>query len=362
MPSVLVLNNYPFEEVWAEVRRGEKPDHHLYGINHFHHRGYEVKLVPFRSSPFWQGWQERLRRFPVPLGSLDQQRWVLDHLDGADLIYAPCQTQTSVLSYLRAAGLIRVPIVCVAHHPLNTGRMAALRAPVIALALAGTDCFPALSEQLARRITAQGGRSSGLRWGPDADFYRADCPLGEGVVAAGRTGRDFRTFGLGASRAGTPARIICLEGTLEEGFADNVQIEVQPRTGYMQYPQLLEVFARARALAIPLADVENLSGLTSLMDALGMGKPVIMTRHPLIDIDIEREGVGIWVEPGDIVGWSDALRYVEEHPQESLQMGRRGRALVEHGLNSRTFAEQIMDIFDRLLGRSAALPVVTNRS
>jgi hypothetical protein len=37
------------------------------------------------------------------------------------------------------------------------------------------------------------------------------------------------------------------------------------------------------------------------MDAIGMGKPVIMTRHPLIDIDIEAKG-GIWVNPGDVEG------------------------------------------------------------
>ena len=39
------------------------------------------------------------------------------------------------------------------------------------------------------------------------------------------------------------------------------------------------------------------------MDCLGIGKPVIMTKNPNIDIDIEKEGIGHWVEPGDVEEW-----------------------------------------------------------
>ena len=43
------------------------------------------------------------------------------------------------------------------------------------------------------------------------------------------------------------------------------------------------------------------------MDALGMGKPVIITRNLLIDSHVEKEGIGIWVKPGDIDGWKQAI-------------------------------------------------------
>lgn len=360
MPHLLVLNNYPLENVWAEVQQQEKPDHHLYGINYFYRRRYKVEIVPFKNSPLLQGINSFLSksRFPVLLGDFDQQWSSLQCLNEADLIYAPCQTQTHLLNYLRAMGLIKIPIVCLAHHPLNVGRLTSIRAPFIRLAVKGTDAFPSLSQGVADLINCTSSglpKSYSLRWGPDAIFYPSTSVLGQGVVAAGRTGRDFNTFGLAASQTNAQAQIICLKSDVSQTFQtfkQNVQVTIQPNTGYMTYPKLLEIFARARALAIPLLPGVSLSGLTSLMDALGMGKPVIMTKHPLIDLDVEAEGIGKWVKPGDVDGWREAIQFFEDHPDEALGMGQKARKLVEAGLNSESFANQVMDIFDNVLAKN----------
>jgi glycosyltransferase involved in cell wall biosynthesis len=87
------------------------------------------------------------------------------------------------------------------------------------------------------------------------------------------------------------------------------------------------------------------------MDVLGMGKPVIMTRQPFIDLDIEAEGIGIWVDNGDINGWIRAMQYFENYPQQALEMGNRARKLAETRMNSLFFANQVMDIFDSILER-----------
>ncbi|AFY71853.1 glycosyl transferase group 1 [Thalassoporum mexicanum PCC 7367] len=357
---VLVLNNYPFEQVWQEVKRGEKPDHHLYGINYFHTRGYEVELVPFTSSQFLQqvGQLYRRSRLPIPLGNFDQQWSCWQQLNQADLIYCPCQTQTHLLNYLRAIGLIKIPIVCIAHHPLNYGKLAKLRQPFFELLVKGTDAFPSLSSVVAAEINqlAHSDRKSGyLSWGPDANYYQASDPasdrVGEGVIAAGRTGRDFQTFGQAASQTNAKAQIICLESGYNDtlqGFSQNVSVMALPDHNYMKYPQLLQLYAQARILAIPVVVTQSIAGLTSLMDALGMGKPVIMTKHPLIDLDIEALGVGKWVAPGDVEGWRSAIQFFEDDPDAALEMGHRARQLVEQGFNSEVFSQQVMDIFDRL--------------
>ncbi len=350
MTRILVLNNYPFEDVWQEVRRGEKPDHHLYGINHFHRRGYEVEVVPFRSSSSLQALDNRLRRSPLPLGSLEQQSWTLRQMKAGDLLYAPCQTQTNVLSLARRLHMIKTPMLCIAHHPFDAGRLIRLRQFYFQQVVRGTDAYPALSEGVAKMLTAVGARSVALRWGPDATYYRPTYEVGEVAVAAGRTGRDFATFARAAVQSGVPAEIICLRpDALALSPGPNLQLNIQPEKGYMNYLELMSIFSRARVLAIPLVKNTSLAGLTSLMDALGMGKPVIMTRHPLIDIDIEKEGIGIWVEAGDVDGWSRALQFFYTHPEEAKAMGLRARALVDNGLNSTSFADQVMDLFDQLL-------------
>jgi hypothetical protein len=356
VPRVLVLNNYPFEDVWEEVNRGEKPDHHLYGVNYFLKRGYEPEIIPFEYSKILQKIGKLLQdNFPIPLGNLDRQWLTLLRLSKADLIYAPCQTESHLLSYLRATGFLDVPIVCVAHHPLNRGKLSLFRHPFVELWVKGTDSFPALSSKLSVKINSISGcasKSIPLVWGPDANYYPSTSNVGCGVVAAGRTGRDFVTFGLAASQTKVAAHIICLESSVTSAFhsfGQNVQITLRPDNSPIKYPELLEIYSQARAIAIPMHADMSLCGLTSLTDALAMGKPVIMTRTPLIDLDIEAEGVGKWVNPGDIEGWSQAIQFFHDHEDEADAMGKRARRLVEAGINSESFANQVMDIFDELI-------------
>lgn len=357
MPRILVINNYPFEDVWEEVKRKEKPDHHLYGINYFHLRGYEVEIIPFVHNHFLHQIDKFFQKNGgvISFGCLDQQWQTIKKLNQADLIYAPCQTQTQLLSYLRALKIIQVPIVCLAHHPLNRGRLALIRDPWIKLSIQGYDAYPSLSSRVSSAINQLSGcqeKSVLTRWGPDSNYYLEKVALGKGVVAAGRTGRDFDTFGLAASQTNSEATIICLDNSVSQTFqrfSENVSIMTQPTDKYMKYPELIKFYQQARALAIPMVSGSSLAGLTSLMDSLAMGKPTIMTRHPLIDIDIEAEGIGIWVEPGDIEGWRSAIQFIEDNPQQAAEMGKRARNLVDSGLNSYSFANQIMDIFDLLL-------------
>ena len=71
------------------------------------------------------------------------------------------------------------------------------------------------------------------------------------------------------------------------------------------------------AIAIPLFDRPNsLVGLTSLMDALGFGRAVLMTYNKFIDIDFEHEGIGFWLNPGDVDGWIDKINWIQNNPDE----------------------------------------------
>ena len=103
--------------------------------------------------------------------------------------------------------------------------------------------------------------------------------------------------------------------------------------------------------AIPLFADNRLYGLNSLADALALGKPVIMTRIPEMGLDIEAEGIGRWVAPGDVAGWRAAIAFFDEHPEEAVAMGARARALVDDGLHSEAFAHALLDVFDAVLRR-----------
>lgn len=247
-------------------------------------------------------------------------------------------------------------MVAVAHQPLNKGVLAAAREPFVKLMVNGCDAFPAMSRSLSENINdrfSTTAKSQALTWGPDKKYYPRNIFNGQTIVAAGRTGRDFMTFARACAKTDQTAHILCLQSNYSSEIkaADCIEVTVRPDNSFLPFPDLVKIYANARALAIPLYSADHLNGLSSLVDALAMAKPVIMTRNPYIDIDLEGLGIGFWVEPNDEEGWCRAIRFFQDNPDKAVEMGKRGRSLVDSGWNSETFANQIMDIFDRVLNK-----------
>lgn len=356
MARILVVSVYDLEPAREAVAAGGSPDHVLFGLNHFERCGHSVRSVPAAGSGRLRKASRMIRRFPIPLGDLDQQFAVLRAAREADLIYCPtAQMVAQLLAYLRAAGALQRPMVWLVHHPLDCGRLSRPRRPVMRTLLRGVDAYPALTAPVAGDLAAIAGtseRTKALKWGPDPDWYPKATGLGRGVVAAGWYNRDFETFARAVNQTGVPAWIVCAKHHEPESPAGaNTQIISASNGPALTHADLVALYAQARVLAIPLHVRWPwlLNGLTSLADALGMGKAVIVTRNPWIDIDVERLGIGIWVDPGDVYGWRNAIRYLDERPDVALEMGRRARALVDSGeYSSLSFAESLMDIFDHV--------------
>jgi hypothetical protein len=354
MARLLVLNNYDLRRVEGEVARGDKPAHHLFGLDALRRAGWDVETVgPADGPSLLRRLDAGLRRvrWPIPLGRLGAQARVWRRARGASVIFAPCQTEAQTLAYLRALGLVRTRLITLAHHPLDRGRLAGPRTAFLRWQLAGTDAFPALAREVAEAIRGLARRPASfaptMAWGPDLAYYdrfRCDGP-GAGFAAAGRTGRDWPTLVAAADEAAVSGEIFTPCGDSVPRVR-GVRFRVSEREDDLPYPRLLPSLAQARVLAIPLRADASLAGLTSLADALGLGKPVIMTRHPLIDLDLEAEGIGRWVAPGDRAGWKDALRWFEHHPTEAAAMGRRARALAATRWNYARFSAELVALVD----------------
>lgn len=363
---ILVMNNYPLGRTWDEVRRGDKPDHHLYGLNHLQAMGHEIRIVDGDGARLLRRLGDTLRalRSPVQPGPPHRLWAAWRGLPEADVVYAPCGGEIDALAWLRACGWLHTPLVALQHHALNPGRLAALREPLVRALVRGVDAFPALSARAAAEINArvpagEAPKSAPLAWGPDAVFYPVAEGPGHGALAAGRTGRDFATFALGAARAGVAATVIGAPGPwLHAGpFGPTVRLKLPPANAMLGYRELMPAHAAARVIAIPLhASPDALAGLTSLADALALGRPVVMTRNAFVDLDLEAEGIGHWVAPGDVDGWAAALAWFEQHPAQAQAMGRRARRLVTDGdWNSRRFAERVARLLEAAVaGRAPA--------
>ena len=291
------------------------------------------------------------------LGDLAKQIYILKNQQHYDLIYAPSSGQTEWLQYLRYHGKFNLPIVSLRHHYFGKGRLDILRMKSRVKFSRGLDASPCLSQFAADDLHKKTGvQSKAIHWGTDVDFYKPYDKAGEGLVVAGRTARDFSTVIRALSGSSIKAKILFLEGHLDyEGETPkNLQLlsypEVQPvpgkNEGWRKLRDILDIYRKARVIGIPLYKQCTLAGLTSLMDCLGMGKPVIMTRNPNIDLDLEKEGIGYWVNAEDVESWRKHLDWFDRNPEQAVIMGKRARSLAINYYNSKRFAEEMISIFN----------------
>ena len=69
-------------------------------------------------------------------------------------------------------------------------------------------------------------------------------------------------------------------------------------------------------------------GLTTLVEAYALGIPVVCSKNPNFEIDIDKEEIGIAVEYGNVEGWVKAIRYLSTHPEKAREMGENARNLA----------------------------------
>jgi glycosyltransferase involved in cell wall biosynthesis len=110
------------------------------------------------------------------------------------------------------------------------------------------------------------------------------------------------------------------------------------------YPELRELYARSRFVVLPLLDADFDAGVTSITEAMAMGKAVITTRIRG-QVDVLHDGVeGLYVPPGDPAALRRAIDHLLRHPDEAARMGAAGRAAVLERHRLDDFARAIAEI------------------
>lgn len=346
---VIFVNNYSMEAVSRACREKSMPSHHLWGADMLGEFGIDVEILPFCRYPFLKKYVSHRG----VLGDLDQQLQILLRKD-YEAVYSGSEVVTSILAYLRAIGFFKKPIISIIHHPLymvsKTKRSLSIVKHLRRLYVRGTDRLVCLNQHAKKFVKHNLGVSDAqspvIHWGPDLSFYNVSDRFDNLIVSAGICFRDYVTFCKSLQAIKIETRIFSGGKYLpQEPVPRYVYFEKQ----HVGYSELLSWYDRALFIAIPLIKKTTLVGITSLLEAMAVGKPVVMTRNCGIDIDIEKEGIGIWVEPGDVSGWRKAINYLIDNPDQAKVMGRKGRDLCERVYNIKLFSEKLSHIIKEAL-------------
>lgn len=336
-------------EAW---KRGLFPGHILYGQPELEKYGMKFVMHPYRHFP------SRLRLMLYVL------RTVWSRRRDFEAIYATSFRGLELVVFLHALGLLRQPIYTW-HHTAVRRAANPLRELMSRFFYRGLDgmfffCQRHVDESLCIS-KAPASKLHLVHWGPDLAFYdllrREHPPVPMSLprfISSGKENRDMPTL----LRA-----FACTVHHLDVYIAEECGginyrrvIESQPPSIYNNIEvhftegviphRLAQIVAGCTCVVIPCLDFPYTVGLTTLVEALALGLPLITSRNVYFPMDIDAEGIGITVPYGDVQGWVDAVNYIATHPREAEAMGQRARLLAERLYNMEIFGREIADVIN----------------
>ncbi len=363
--KVYYYHTTDIQTILSGWRQGTYPGHFLYGATHLETEGIGVVWHKFHF--FLRRWQQSL-----------YTAWrVLTCHEHFDAIYATTFRGLEIIVFLRALRLYRKPIYVWHHQPVVRAK-SKVRECVARLFYRGLDELFFFSQKIIddslRSCKARAGHLHVARWGADLDYYDcllrasstlADAPISDvlvdeqsrrhGFISTGKEMRDMPTLVHSFRTTEAPLDIyICHSygGTNYEKLFS--ELGTGPHT-HVHFVEGLAHNAMARkvnaaaCVVICCKQTNYTVGLTTVVEALALGIPLICSRNPQMPIDIDKVECGITVDYGDEAGWVSAVRYMMDHPAEAAEMGRRGRAYAERVLNLKNCATDVAAVIRKNL-------------
>ena len=179
----------------------------------------------------------------------------------------------------------------------------------------------------------------------DHTFFRPSASRdGDYILSVGMESRDYPTLQAAAVALPYPFRVVASGWSPGAGYAaadgisasHNVTIERDLST-----PQLRALYDGCRVVVVPLKRTTYAAGVTSILEAMAMGKAVIVTASPGI-LDYVKDGLsGRLVPVSDPRALERTIRELWENPSVTAAMGAHNRAWIERIINTDAYVDEV---------------------
>nr|WP_320038345.1 glycosyltransferase [uncultured Bacteroides sp.] len=344
-----VLNlGYGLKTIYSFYQQGNYPSQLLYGMVEIQKKGIEVEYASLSKKRGIKGIIENTK---------------LVQKSKCDIIFFPYIYSNPILgiAILKLLRICKIPILGVSHSNVNNKKKYSISYFFNKIAYQSFSKIffhsPLNMEESIKSQIISPDRTELLHWGADLSFYLKNINETNTnnifFISTGKENRDFKTL-------------------LESFSKTNLNLEVYTNiTNYTQdYSYLLDYKQKSQNILISLVEnskqsTQNLArrvadsfcvliplnkdscnycvGHTSIVEALALGKPIIVSTNDYHPIDVEKENVGIKVKSSDPAEWIKAITYIYEHKEEAKLMGENGKKLAREKYNIEICANEILD-------------------
>ncbi|MEO8167055.1 MAG: glycosyltransferase family 4 protein [bacterium] len=204
-----------------------------------------------------------------------------------------------------------------------------------------------------------------LNWHVDQKFFRPMERETDMICAVGSEMRDYET--LVHAMRGLDIKCHIAAGTLIDkkgrklvpgkNLPANVTVAKKPLY------EVRELYARSRFVVIPLHQTDSDNGITCILEAFAMGKPVICSlTNGQVGV-IEEGKTGIFVPVGDSKALRNAIVELWNNPERAEEMGKNARAYIEQHATLDGFVKQVRAIVEDCVAEynhEQQIPVTTS--
>jgi len=348
--KIYYYHTLPVREAYNEWLENKHPGQLLYGLTHFDSLGVDCIFHRYKKE------QNRIR---MMIRNLKEILFCKEHFD---ILYATSFRGLELIIFLRALGLFRKPIA-LWHHTAVTSSPNVVKNWISKIFYLGFDHLFFFSNSLIELSLKTGKVKRDqvhlIHWGADLHFYdkilEVIKSVNEVYISTGKENRDFPTLinAFQNSKETLDLFVPKTNGNINYqqmlgAYTDLPEnIHLQFVSGIIPY-ELAKKVAESAYVVICCKDLPYTLGLTTLVEAFALGKPVICSDNPFWEMDIVQEGVGIVVPYGDVNAWQKAIQFLTENKDAAKEMGKKGRELSEKTYNLEAFTKEIVEVLKKI--------------
>ena len=360
--KILYLCPWPLKEVDFQESEYPKSEFGYYTM-----KRNGVDITPY--TPEWSGWKGWLKKkSPHLFGPLFTQLGFLSRQKDYDLIYVAFDMHLLPLAIVKMVGICRKPIFVLSHFTYSQ-RYTQNKFKKIYKRIERKFVFQfidklSFANEVLLNIASNDSKvptrhSNSAHWGTVLGFYNKSLydvsPTENFYMAAGGMNRDYSTLIHAFKKIpDIELRVFAKyrDYTKDEDLPTNVHfIDLMDGNTYVSaHKALRDYYYDCKAILLPIDYINDVpNGATVLVEALAMGKPIIITSADTNYIDVEKEGCGMTVKPHDEDDWVRVLTYMEKHPDELHKMGQKSYELAMKKYNDKLFTDTILEQMEALV-------------
>lgn|GEM_PF-5657078 len=283
MKKLLYINDYACTpDVVEQCRNGHYPESHLWGIKEFVDKN-GTESLRWHQARKSKGCFRRLKHV------LENIRIFLKY-SGCDVIYSALPGYEWAFLLAKRLKLKNYRIITVVHHPGTRLPLAGFYDKLIFISKVADNRFAALPN------------GEYLFWGTSLNVKQINRVNPEfDFVSAGKTHRDYDLMKTVMDPHGIRYKIF--------GAKSSTKNEIT-------YPELMRFYEKSKFICIPMKEVQPINsvliGLTSFVDAVALGIPVLMSDNSLIGVDVEGLGLGKIYKTGNAADFEKQMSSLME--------------------------------------------------